>query len=161
MPGSPQIDPWSPWRHVMIRIKRTYEPSARGDGQRILVERLWPRGMKKESLDADAWMKEVAPSTELRRWFDHRVERWEEFRRRYREELSRDPAAWKPLLEAEKHGTVTLLYSARDSVHNGAVVLHDYLMNRLAGADRRAKHKGKRSTANSGATASTRERNEP
>ena len=101
----------------MIRIKRTYDPPTRGDGLRILVERLWPRGITKEALAADAWMKEVAPSTELRRWFGHRVERWEEFRRRYREELSRNPAAWEPILEAERRGTVTLLYSAHDVAH--------------------------------------------
>jgi len=142
----------------MLRIKRTYDPPTRGDGLRILVERLWPRGITKEALAADAWMKEVAPSTELRRWFGHRVERWEEFRRRYREELSRNPAAWEPILEAERRGTVTLLYSAHDVAHNGAVVLREYLMKRLAGPHRRAKHERKRSATSSGATASTRER---
>lgn len=114
----------------MIRIKRTYEPRARSDGQRILVERLWPRGMKKETLHADTWMKEVAPSTELRKWFGHRVERWDEFRRRYEKELNSNPDAWAPLLEASKRGTVTLLYSARDLEHNGAVVLSEYLGER-------------------------------
>lgn len=121
----------------MIRIKRTYEPPARGDGRRILVERLWPRGMKKDALDADAWLKEVAPSTELRKWFDHRLERWEEFRRRYRRELGANKAAWEPILDAERRGTVTLLYSAHDVLHNGAVVLRDYLMKRQAGRSRR------------------------
>jgi uncharacterized protein YeaO (DUF488 family) len=114
----------------MIRIKRTYEPGARGDGRRILVERLWPRGMKKEALDADAWLKDVAPSTELRRWFGHRVERWDEFRRRYREELRANPAGWSPILAASKRGTVTLLYSAHDVEHNGAIVLRDYVIER-------------------------------
>jgi uncharacterized protein YeaO (DUF488 family) len=117
----------------MIRIKRTYEPPARGDGRRILVERLWPRGMKKESLEADAWIKEVAPSTELRKWFDHRVERWEKFRQRYRDELDANPGAWEPILDKAGRGTVTLLYSAHDTVHNGAVVLCEYLMERAAG----------------------------
>jgi uncharacterized protein YeaO (DUF488 family) len=117
----------------MIRIKRTYEPSARGDGRRILVERLWPRGMKKEALDVDAWLKDVAPSTALRKWFDHRVERWEEFRRRYRQELSANPDAWSSILDASKRGTVTLLYSARDVEHNGAVVLCEYLTARSNG----------------------------
>jgi uncharacterized protein YeaO (DUF488 family) len=111
----------------VIQIKRTYEAPARADGRRILVERLWPRGMKKESLAADAWMKDVAPSTQLRKWFGHRVERWEEFRRRYRAELDANPAAWKPILESATPDTVTLLYSAHDTVHNGAVVLREYL----------------------------------
>jgi uncharacterized protein YeaO (DUF488 family) len=111
----------------MIQIKRTYDPPARRDGRRILVERLWPRGMTKEAVAADAWMKEVAPSTELRKWFDHREERWDEFRRRYREELKANAAGWKPILDMGKRGTVTLLYSAHDPTHNGAVVLRDYL----------------------------------
>ena len=114
----------------MIRLKRTYDPPARADGRRILVERLWPRGMKKEGLQADAWLKEVAPSTELRRWFDHRVERWNEFQRRYKNELNRKPDAWAPILDASRQGTVTLLYSARDVLHNGAVALRGYLARR-------------------------------
>jgi uncharacterized protein YeaO (DUF488 family) len=114
----------------MISIKRAYEPRARNDGRRILVERLWPRGMKKEALEADAWLKEVAPSTALRKWFGHRVERWNEFRRRYMKELDANPDAWAPLLEASRHGTVTLLYSAHDLEHNGAVVLGEYLGER-------------------------------
>lgn len=116
----------------MIRVKRTYEPPARGDGWRVLVERLWPRGMKKDALGADAWLKDVAPSTELRKWFDHRVERWDEFRRRYREELKAHPDAWRPIVDAARRGTVTLLYSAHDTLHNGAIVLRDYLMKRDA-----------------------------
>lgn len=116
----------------MIRIKRTYEPSARGDGRRILVERLWPRGMKKEALDMDAWLKDVAPSTTLRKWFGHRVERWEEFRRRYRRELRAKRETWSSILAASERGTVTLLYSAHDLEHNGAVVLREYLTERSA-----------------------------
>jgi uncharacterized protein YeaO (DUF488 family) len=111
----------------VIQIKRTYDPPARQDGWRILVERLWPRGMTKEAVAADAWMKEVAPSTELRKWFDHREERWEEFRRRYREELGANPEGWKAILDESKRRTVTLLYSAHDRAHNGAAVLRDYL----------------------------------
>ena len=121
----------------MLQIKRTYDPPARGDGRRILVERLWPRGMKKESVAADAWMKDVAPSKELRQWFGHQVERWEEFRRRYRKELATNPNAWEPILDAEERGTVTLLYSAHDVLHNGAVVLRDYLVERQARRPRR------------------------
>jgi uncharacterized protein YeaO (DUF488 family) len=117
----------------MIRVKRTYDAPARGDGRRILVERLWPRGMKKDELDADAWLKDVAPSTELRKWFGHRVERWEEFRRRYRMELDDRPDAWEPILKAGQRGNVTLLYSAHDVLHNGALALRDYLLDRLPG----------------------------
>jgi uncharacterized protein YeaO (DUF488 family) len=104
---------------------------------RFLVERLWPRGMKKESFEADAWVKEVAPSTELWKWFDHRLERWEKFRQRYRDELDSNPGAWEPILDAARHGTVTLLYSARETVHNGAAVLCEYLAERAAGVSQR------------------------
>jgi len=114
----------------MIRIKRAYEPSARGDGRRLLVERLWPRGMRKEALLLDAWVKEVAPSTELRKWFSHRVDRWTEFQRRYRRELSAHHDAWSAILEASRRGPVTLVYSAHDPEHNAAVVLRDYLTRR-------------------------------
>jgi uncharacterized protein YeaO (DUF488 family) len=121
----------------VIRIKRAYDPPERADGRRILVERLWPRGMTKEAVAADDWIKDVAPSTGLRKWFDHRPERWEVFRRRYRHELDADARAWQPILDAGSHGTVTLLYSARDTLHNGAVVLRDYLHERLGAAPRR------------------------
>jgi uncharacterized protein YeaO (DUF488 family) len=114
----------------MIRVKRTYDPPARGDGWRVLVERLWPRGMKKDALAADAWLKEVAPSTELRKWFNHRVDRWEEFQRRYRDELKENPETWRPIAEVGRRGTVTLLYSAHDTEHNGALVLRDFLSKR-------------------------------
>jgi uncharacterized protein YeaO (DUF488 family) len=114
----------------MIKVKRTYDPPARGDGRRILVERLWPRGLKKEALALDLWIKDVAPSTALRKWFDHRVERWDEFQRRYTKELDGNPAAWEPILGAAAARTVTLLYSARDTEHNSALVLRDYLLER-------------------------------
>ena len=126
----------------MIRIKRTYEPRAHGDGRRILVERLWPRGMRKEALQVHAWIKEVAPSTQLRQWFGHRPERWREFRRRYKKELRANADAWSPILDASKRGTVTLLYSAHDLEHNGAVVLREYLMERS-----RVRPKAKRAKA--------------
>ena len=114
----------------MIRIKRAYEPSEPADGKRFLVERLWPRGMKKEALAMDGWLKEVAPSPELRKWFGHRPERYEEFRRRYRGELDSKADAWRPILSEARHGPVTLLYSAHDTEHNGALVLRDYLAER-------------------------------
>ena len=111
---------------VMLRNKRTYDSPEPADGQRILVERLWPRGLKKEALAA-SWMKDVAPSTELRRWFGHEIDRWDEFQRRYRAELDAHPDAWRPIAEASRRGTVTLLYSAHDVDHNSAVVLRAYL----------------------------------
>jgi len=114
----------------MVRIKRVYDPPESSDGRRFLVERLWPRGMKKEALAIDAWSKDVAPSTELRKWFGHQVERWEDFRRRYRDELAANPATWEPIMEAAKRGPVTLLYSAHDTEHNGALVLREYLVER-------------------------------
>lgn len=115
----------------MFQIRRTYDPPTPGDGRRFLVERLWPRGIKKDDLELEAWLKDVAPSTELRKWFGHQVERWDEFRARYRAELDANPDAWAPLLAAGRHGTVTLLYSAHDHDHNGAVVLRDYLQEHL------------------------------
>lgn len=113
-----------------ISIKRVYDSMTASDGKRFLVERLWPRGMEKADLHADAWLKEVAPSTELRKWFDHREERWEEFRKRYIKELDAKPDQWAPIVEASRHGNVTLLYSAHDISHNGALVLRDYLAAR-------------------------------
>jgi uncharacterized protein YeaO (DUF488 family) len=100
--------------------------------------------MKKEAVAADVWMKEVAPSTELRQWFGHRVERWDEFRRRYRKELDANPSAWEPILDAAGRGTVTLLYSAHDVLHNGAVVLRDYLIERQGRLRKRAGKRVKR-----------------
>jgi len=111
----------------MIRIKRTYDPPARGDGRRILVERLWPRGMKKESLAADAWMKDVAPSTELRKWFGHDPVKWQEFQRRYREELRQNPECLATIKKQARNAPVTLVYGAKDEQHNDAVVLLDFL----------------------------------
>ena len=111
----------------MIKIKRTYDPASPQDGTRFLVDRLWPRGVSKAALKMDGWLKEVAPSDELRRWFGHDPARWDEFQRRYFAELKRIPAAWQPLLEAGRQGDVTLLYSAKDEEHNNAVALKAYL----------------------------------
>lgn len=111
----------------MIQIKRAYDPPAKTDGTRILVERLWPRGLKKEALKLDAWLKAVAPSTELRKWFNHDPARWPEFQRRYRAELDQHPEAWQPILDAAKKGEVTLLFSSHDAEHNKVVALKAYL----------------------------------
>ncbi len=111
----------------MIVIKRVYEEKHASDGSRFLVERLWPRGMKKENLEMTAWLKDVAPSTELRRWFGHEPAKWEEFQQRYRAELEENKTAWEPLLEAAGKGDITLLYSAHDTEHNAALVLQSFL----------------------------------
>lgn len=115
----------------MIRLKRAYEPATRADGLRVLVERLWPRGVSKARLQLDLWAKEVAPSTALRQWFGHDVERWREFRSRYLAELRSHREAWQPLVDAARRGRVTLIYAARDLQHNGALVLKAFLDRRL------------------------------
>ncbi|MBL8538739.1 MAG: DUF488 domain-containing protein [Betaproteobacteria bacterium] len=118
-----------------IRTKRVYEPASPADGVRFLVERLWPRGLKKESLCIEGWVREVAPSTELRRWFGHDPAKWDEFRRRYHAELEAHPDAWRVLLDAARHGPATLLYSAQDITHNNAIALQEYLAEKLRSAD--------------------------
>ena len=122
---------------MKIGTKRVYEPAAAGDGKRFLVERLWPRGIKKEELPLAGWLKEAAPSAELRRWFGHDPRRWEGFQERYRTELEANPGAWEPLLEEAIHGTVTLLYSAHDKEHNSALVLQLFLQEHAASLHRR------------------------
>lgn len=112
---------------MTVKIKRVYEESKPSDGKRILVERLWPRGIKKEALKMDLWLKNVAPSTELRKWFSHDVEKWKEFQTRYKNELKLNVAEYQPIIEASKHGTVTLLFSSRDTEHNNAVVLQAFI----------------------------------
>ncbi len=115
----------------MIKIKRVYEPPAPDDGQRFLVDRLWPRGIKKERLQLAGWLKDVAPSDELRRWFGHDPAKWEAFCRRYFAELEAKPEVWQLLLEAAREGNVTLLFSARDETHNNARALKAFLEERL------------------------------
>ncbi len=115
----------------MIVTKRIYVPPEPEDGSRFLVERLWPRGMKKESLKMDGWTKDAAPSDALRRWFGHDPSKWDEFRKRYFSELDASPDALRPLLEAARQGKVTLLYSSHDEDHNNAVALKEYLESRL------------------------------
>lgn len=112
---------------MTIRIKRIYEPAARTDGVRVLVDRLWPRGIKKDDARIDLWLKEIAPTTPLRRWFDHRPERWEKFRERYVSELSGNAALTALRELAKKNKVITLLYAARDEDHNQAVVLAGFL----------------------------------
>lgn len=116
----------------MIRLKRAYEPAAPDDGQRFLVDRVWPRGVTRDALDIDGWAKEAAPSSELRKWFGHDPSRWNEFQQRYREELASRADVLRPLVDAARKGTVTLVYSARDEQHNQAVVLKDVLDEHLA-----------------------------
>ncbi len=111
----------------MIKLKRAYEPATSDDGTRFLVERLWPRGVKKTVLQLDEWVKDVAPSDELRRWFGHDPRKWEAFRRRYFQELNTCAAAWEPILKKARHRRVTLVYSAHDTEHNNAVALKEYL----------------------------------
>jgi uncharacterized protein YeaO (DUF488 family) len=117
---------------MKIATKRVYEPPSREDGARFLVERLWPRGIKKVDLPMRAWCRDVAPSTELRRWFHHEPEKWPEFERRYHAELERNREAWEPLLQAAKEGPVTLIYSAHDEERNSAVVLKAFLESKGA-----------------------------
>jgi len=112
----------------MIQITRVYEPAKKNDGWRVLVDRLWPRGVKKENAHVDQWMKDIAPSEALRKWFAHKPERWPEFQRRYRAELAKKKAPMAELKRAEKtNGTLTLLFGAKDKEHNQAVVLLNLL----------------------------------
>lgn len=122
----------------MVTIKRVYEKPESGDGKRFLVERLWPRGVRKNALKYDAWIKEVGPSHELRRWFGHDPARWEEFRRRYFAELDSKPGVLEPIVKAAAEGQITLLYSSHDTAHNNAVALKEYLEDRLVKSGRQA-----------------------
>ena len=111
----------------MIKLKRAYEKPSRDDGSRILVERLWPRGLTKERAAVDLWLKEVAPSPELRKWFGHDPANWEQFQKRYWKELEDQEEAVQLLKQKVKQGTVTLVYAARDEEHNSALVLKRFL----------------------------------
>jgi uncharacterized protein YeaO (DUF488 family) len=110
-----------------IRVKRIYEAPSRDDGERVLVDRVWPRGVSKEEADLALWLKDIAPSTALRKWFGHDPARWDEFQKRYREELDADQSAVDQLRGLLKKGRVTLLYGARDTEHNQAVALAAYM----------------------------------
>ena len=118
-----------------IRVKRVYEPPQAADGARVLVDRLWPRGLRREAAALTRWHKDVAPSPTLRRWFGHVPARWQAFRARYRTELDANAEALAPLRELARAGPLTLLYGARDGVHNHAIVLADYLREHLEADD--------------------------
>ena len=111
----------------MLKVKRVYDPATRDDGTRFLVERLWPRGLSKAKLPLDAWLKDVGPTTTLRKWFSHDPEKWPEFRARYFRELDSRPESWQPILSAARRRRVTLVYSSHDEEHNNAVALKEYL----------------------------------
>ena len=113
-----------------VRLKRAYEPPARDDGTRILIDRLWPRGVKKDDAALDQWAKDLAPSTALRKWFGHDPERWQEFRIRYAEEVRQHGDQLRQLLALARTRPITLVYSAHDEVHNDAVALRDFLLGR-------------------------------
>ncbi|HMA97199.1 MAG TPA: DUF488 family protein [Polyangiaceae bacterium] len=117
----------------MVSTKRAYDPASKADGHRVLVDRLWPRGVGKQALPLNEWMKEVAPSDELRKWFGHDPLRWTEFKRRYVAELKTSPAkeSLRALVERASGSRVTLVYSARDAVHNNAAVLKSEIERRL------------------------------
>src|SRR5687768_1538913 len=131
----------------MIQLKRVYEKPSRQDGFRVLVDRLWPRGLTKERAAVDLWLKDAAPSTELRQWFGHDPAKWKEFQTRYRKELQRKNDSLKVLMQKQKGHTVTLLYGARDAEHNEAIVLKLILERNNAG-----KRKSQRARLASGLT---------
>jgi uncharacterized protein YeaO (DUF488 family) len=119
-----------------VKLKRAYQPRAAGDGARILIDRLWPRGVTKADAAIDRWAKDIAPSTALRKWFGHDPARWQEFRIRYAAEIREHPEELGRLRALAKHGPLTLVYSAHDAVHNDAVALRDVLLGR--GTDRKS-----------------------
>lgn len=119
-----------PASRAKLKLKRAYEPAERGDGTRILVDRLWPRGVSKEAAAIDLWLKEIAPSNELRKWFAHDPRKWPRFRERYFAELDANPEAVETLRKAIRRGPVTIVYSAKDEEHNDAVALREYLGSR-------------------------------
>ena len=110
-----------------VLIKRIYEPAEKSDGFRILIDRLWPRGVKKEEAKIDVWLKEIVPSSELRKWFKHDPKKWNAFIKKYKDELQESPALQELRGLIEKHKTITLLYAAHDMQHNNALVLKDFI----------------------------------
>lgn len=114
-----------------IHLKRIYEPASSSDGERFLVDRVWPRGFSKAELGDTVWLKDIAPSTELRKWFGHDPERWAEFKKRYQSELKTKEEPLKTLRAALKQGPITLVYAAHDELHNQALVLRDFLLKKM------------------------------
>jgi uncharacterized protein YeaO (DUF488 family) len=113
-----------------VKLKRAYEPASGAHGTRILIDRLWPRGVKKADAAIDQWVKDIAPSTALRKWFGHDPARWTEFRRRYAAEVRRHPEYLRRLRALARQGPITLIFSAHDELHNDAVALRDFLLGR-------------------------------
>jgi uncharacterized protein YeaO (DUF488 family) len=116
---------------MTIDLKRAYDPPAASDGRRILVDRVWPRGIARDDLRIDAWLKDLAPSTGLRKWFGHDPKKWDEFRKRYVRELEQRPDALGELVEKARAGHITLVFGAKDTEHNNAVALKEQLERRL------------------------------
>ena len=125
---------------MKILVKRIYEPADKSDGFRVLVDRLWPRGMSKQNAKLDLWLPDLGPSTALRQWFNHGPGRWEEFRRRYYAELQEKTALLATIIEQAKTRPVTLVYSAKDEQHNQAVALRSFLLRRSGCLQRRQQH---------------------
>jgi len=116
---------------MTIEIKRAYEKPDKADGERFLVDRLWPRGVTKQALKIVAWLKDASPSNELRKWYGHDPAKWDEFRKRYVADLRKTPDAWAPLIAAARKGTITLVYSSKEPEINNAVALREFLMVKL------------------------------
>ncbi|HWJ30340.1 MAG TPA: DUF488 family protein [Flavisolibacter sp.] len=128
----------NPSKKISVLLKRAYEPPQRSDGFRILVDRVWPRGVRKEKMQADVWMKDLAPSADLRKWFNHDISKWKAFQKAYKAELRTSPLLTQLVAYCLKHEKVTLLFGAKDETHNQAVVLLDFLksvIKRTEGAD--------------------------
>jgi len=112
-----------------VRLKRPYEPPAASDGTRVLIDRLWPRGVRKDAAALDLWLKDIGPSTELRKWFGHEPSRWAEFRRRYADEIAQKPQLLAQLRDIARQGVLTMVYSAHDEQHNDALVLQELILH--------------------------------
>ena len=112
-----------------MRLKRAYEPPAASDGTRVLIDRLWPRGVRKDAAALDLWLKDIGPSTELRKWFGHEPSRWAEFRRRYADEIAQKPQLLAQLRDIARQGVLTMVYSAHDEQHNDALVLQELILH--------------------------------